>query len=416
MSNQLKVIHISHTDAVGGASRAAYRIHQCLLETGISSEMWVNRSILDDFTIKTSKNKLGQFLQPLKRKIIGKLTTIFLKTKNPIVHSPAVWSSDWVSKINASDADIVQLHWICNEMLSIRDIARISKPVVWTMHDMWGFCGAEHYTDDSRWREGYIKNNRPIHEARFDINRWTWNRKYKKWKDPMYIVCASNWLANCAKDSLLMKTWPVEVIPYPLSSSVWKPFPKNTARELFNLPQDVPLLLFGAEKGGANHRKGFDLLLKSLQILSSRMKINDLELVVFGQSAPEKPINLDYPVHYIGHLHDDLSLRMLYSSADLKVVPSRLEAYGQTASEAQACGVPVVAFDNSGLADIVDHLVTGYLAKSFDVNDLSEGIKWVLSEKVHGELSKNARKKIVEKSNTREVAKQYLKIYKKVLS
>ena len=416
MSSQLKIIHISHTDAVGGASRAAYRIHQCLLETGVDSEMWVNHSILDDFTIKTPKNKLGQFLQPLKRKIIGKLTSIFLKTKNPIIHSPAVWSSDWVSKINSSDADIVQLHWICNEMLSIRDIARISKPIVWTMHDMWGFCGAEHYTDDNRWHEGYKKNNRPTHEARFDINRWTWNRKYKQWKDPMYIVCSSNWLANCAKNSLLMKTWPVEVVPHPLSSIAWKPFPKNTARELFNLPQNVPLLLFGAEKGGANHRKGFDLLLESLQILSGSSKIDNLELVVFGQSAPEKSINLDYPVHYIGHLHDDLSLRILYSSADLKVVPSRLEAYGQTASEAQACGVPVVAFDNSGLTDIVEHLVTGYLAKSFDVNDLSEGIKWVLSEEVHGELSKNARKKIVEKSNTREVAKQYLKIYKKALS
>ena len=122
MSSQLKVIHICYSDLVGGASRAAYRIHQCLLEASVDSEMWVNQSILDDFTIKTSKNKYGQLLHPLKRKIIGRVTSLFLKTKNLIIHSPAVLNSDWVSKINASDADIVQLHWICNEMLSIRDI------------------------------------------------------------------------------------------------------------------------------------------------------------------------------------------------------------------------------------------------------------------------------------------------------
>jgi hypothetical protein len=143
MSSQLKVIHICHTDVVGGASRAAYRIHQCMLDADIDSEMWVNQSILDDFTVKSPRNKVGYFLQPLKKKIISRLTFLFLKTKNPIIHSPAVWNSHWVSKINSSDADIVHLHWICNEMLSITDISRIKKPIVWTLHDMWGFCGAE---------------------------------------------------------------------------------------------------------------------------------------------------------------------------------------------------------------------------------------------------------------------------------
>ena len=416
MTSQLKVIHICHTDIVGGASRAAYRIHKCLIDSDIDSEMWVNQSISDDFTVKSPKNKFGQFLQPLKIKIIGRLNTLFLITKNPVIHSPAVLNSNWVSKINHSDADIVHLHWICNEMLSIRDISRIKKPIVWTLHDMWAFCGAEHYTEDNRWREGYEKNNRPSYESRFDINRWTWNRKYKQWKNPMHIVCPSHWLAGHAKESLLMKKWPVEVVPHPLNTEVWKPFSKNAARELFNLPKNVPLVLFGAEKGGANYRKGFDLLLKALRILGHESEMGDLELVVFGQAAPRELKNIEYPINYMGHLHDDVSLSILYSAADVMVVPSRQEAYGQTASEAQACGVPVIAFDNTGLVDLVEHLVTGYLVKSFDVNDLAEGIKWVLSEEVHQNLSINARKKIVKKSSIKDVAKQYLHIYKKATS
>ena len=39
-------------------------------------------------------------------------------------------------------------------MASIADIGRINKPVLWTLHDMWAFCGAEHVSWDNRWKEG----------------------------------------------------------------------------------------------------------------------------------------------------------------------------------------------------------------------------------------------------------------------
>ena len=79
--------------------------------------------------------------------------------------------------INNSDADIIHLHWNQNEMLSIKDLTKIKKPIVWTLHDMWAFCGAEHFTTDKRWSEGYSSSNRPDYESGFDLNRWTWQRK-----------------------------------------------------------------------------------------------------------------------------------------------------------------------------------------------------------------------------------------------
>ena len=118
-----------------------------------------------------------------------------MKTNN-LISLPAILPSSWIKKINESTADIVNLHWTQHEMLSISDISKINKPVVWTLHDMWGFCGAEHISWDDRWEKGYNKNNRPTHESGFDLNKWTWKRKIKYWKKPIQIITPSNWLTR----------------------------------------------------------------------------------------------------------------------------------------------------------------------------------------------------------------------------
>ena len=66
------------------------------------------------------------------------------------------------------------MHWITAEMLSIKDIGNIKKPLIWTLHDMWAFSGAEHIAMDNRYIKGYKRNNRPDHESGFDLNKWTW--------------------------------------------------------------------------------------------------------------------------------------------------------------------------------------------------------------------------------------------------
>jgi glycosyltransferase involved in cell wall biosynthesis len=415
----MHVVQINYSDSIGGAARAAHRIHHAVRGVGVDSKLLVNRAILSDPTMVGPTTAPGRLLGRARR-ILAAPWQSLLKGGSPGLHSPACIPSRWSSRLNASAADVVHLHWINCEMMSIADIGRLTKPTVWTLHDMWAFCGAEHYTDGVRWREGYSATNRPPRESGFDLDRWTWRRKQRHWRRPFQIVTPSRWLASCVEQSTLMQDWPVTVIPNPIDTEVWRPVDKLRARQLLKLPPDAPILLFGALGGDEDPRKGYDLLRDALRQLRGRITGQDLhglELVIFGQLAPAQETSLGFPVRHTGYLHDDEKLRLFYSAADAVAVPSRLEAFGQTASEAHACGTPVVAFNTGGLADIVAHRQTGYLAKPFDVQDLAAGIEWVLGAKASGpDLGIAARERACLLWDSPVVARQYAELYDHVMA
>ena len=41
--------------------------------------------------------------------------------------------------------------------MSIREIGKIQKPLIWTFVDMWPVCGAEHYSSNNDFLNGYKK-------------------------------------------------------------------------------------------------------------------------------------------------------------------------------------------------------------------------------------------------------------------
>ena len=408
----MKIIHLNNADNSGGAARAAYRIHNSLIEKALHSRMWVNHAKTGDWTVIGPTQRWEKAIKQMRSHLITPILRT-MQTQNNILHSPAILPSSWSKKINKSDADIAHLHWVGGEMASISDIGRITKPVVWTLHDMWAFCGAEHYSMDDRWHDKYSRNNRLSNESGFDLNRWTWKRKLKHWKNPYQIVAVSSWLADCAKNSVIMKDWPVTYIPNCLNTNIWKPVDKIHARKLLGLPADVPIIAFGTYGANSSYYKGFDLLLESLKHLRETTK--DVELAIFGQLPPKKKPEFDFNINFMGHFNDDLSLRIFYSAVDMLIVPSRKEAFGQTASESLACGTPVVAFGATGLLDIVDHKVNGYLAEPFETEDLANGINFILNATNYKKLCDNARHKAVKEFDSSVVAKKYLELYSNIL-
>ena len=152
----MKIVHINNADNSGGAARAAYRIHNSLIEKALHSRMWVNYAKTGDWTVIGPTLRWEKAIKQMRSHLITPLLRT-MQTQNNILHSPAILPSSWSKRINKSDFDIVNLHWIGGEMASVEDIGRIKKPVIWTLHDMWAFCGAEHYSLDKRWCDGYKK-------------------------------------------------------------------------------------------------------------------------------------------------------------------------------------------------------------------------------------------------------------------
>lgn len=410
----MKILIVNSSDIHGGAARAAYRLHQALLAEGVSSQMLVQSKSSDDFTVIGPHTKFKKGIGKI-RPTLDSIPVKRYKERTKTLFSPS-WLpfSNIVERINEINPDVVHLHWIAGGMMRIEEIAKIKAPIVWSLHDNWGFTGGCHIVWECERYKNYCGScPRLGSQKENDLSRKVWSRKQNIFLQlpNMKIIGLSNWLADCAKQSSLFKNHEVICLPNPINTEAYAPFDKDQARQLFNLPAGKKLIAFGAMSATSDINKGFKELSQAFENLSS-----DYELVVFGSSQPQTPQGFKQNAHYLGHLHDDVSLRVLYSAADALVVPSLQEAFGQTASESMACGTPVVAFGATGLLDIVEHQINGYLAKPFETTDLAKGIDWVLQHPNPEQLAQNARDKVLREYDSHVVAGKYMALYESVLT
>ena len=234
------------------------------------------------------------------------------------------------------------------------------------------------------------------------------NTKYQ-----IALVSPSTWLGQCASQSTVFKNCTITTIPNTIDTNTYTPINVNTARQLLNLPEKTKILLFGAASATSDPRKGYDLLKSALTQLSQNINISNIMLVVFGASHGNEDCNSPFQIRYMGKLHDELTLRLLYSAADVFICPSREDNLPNTIIEASACATASVGFDTCGIPDLIEHGVTGALAKPFDTKSLASAIENAL---IHStEYGKNARKKAEQTYNETKISKHYLKLYRKRL-
>jgi glycosyltransferase involved in cell wall biosynthesis len=418
-SLEMKTLHLSTGDNLGGASRATYRLHQGLQARGITSEMLVQEKASRDKSIHAPVRRSQRIL--ISTRPIWDALPLRVY---PNFNRSCVFSIQWLpervtSHVKKIQPDIINLHWIAEGFIQIETLAKFKQPMVWTLHDMWAFTGGCHYSDACERFTQTCGSCPQLGTSRSrDLSNWIWRRKSNAWQElNLTLICPTHWLAGEARRSSLFHSVPIEVIPNGLNLSTFRPLDQHQARELLNLPQFRQLVLFGSMAGTGDRRKGFDLLQGALKQLSQSQQHPQLELVIFGKSRPENPPDLGFPTHYLGQLRDDLSLALAYSAADVMIVPSRQENLAQTATEALACGTPVVTFAQTGPADVVKHHQNGYLAQPGDIDSLAQGIAWVLEtpERLKT-LSELARQLAEQQLGIEQMADAYIALYSKILA
>jgi glycosyltransferase involved in cell wall biosynthesis len=412
----IKVLIVNKIDAEGGAARAAYRLHKSLLGAGgIDSQMLVQKKTSDDYTVtgpQTIFEKLFAYLSPH----IDRIPVRLYKRRKTMVFFPSWFSvSGIVDKINEINPDIVHFHWIAGGMLRIEDLVKIKKPIVWSLHDMSPFTGGCHYDDHcGRYTStcgscpalGSMKKN--------DLSHRIFSRKKKVYDavgGQLTFVGLSRWISECAFQSTLIGSKRIVNLPNPIDSERFRPIAKLTAKSLLGIPAEKKIMLFGALKVTDDTRKGYREMVEACKGL----KQIDVELIVFGSSTPKDAPDFGLPVHYLGRLHDDLALQIVYSAADVMVVPSLQENLSNVIMESLSCGTPVVAFNIGGNSDMVVHRKNGYLARAYDPGDLAHGIEWVLNNPEYENLSQNARGKVLQDFDSRIVVQKYIELYERLL-
>ncbi|QSJ15838.1 glycosyltransferase family 4 protein [Nostoc sp. UHCC 0702] len=413
----MKILLINSSDIQGGAARAAYRLHQGLQYIDVKSQMLVLEKSSNDKTVFAPKTAVSQGIARAK-KSLDALPLKFYRQRSKTPYS-VQWVPDRIiTKVNQISPDIINLHWINAAFMQVETIAKLKRPLVWTLHDMWAFTGGCHYSGDC---EGYLKSCGGCPQLgstkNWDLSSWIWQRKAKAWRDlNLTIVSPSTWLANCARASYLFKDLQIEVIPNGLDTQKYKPINKRVARELLNLPQDKQLILFGALQATSDMRKGFHLLKPALESLTKSGWKDRLEVAILGASQPENPPDFGFKAHYLGICNDDISLALVYSAADVFVLSSIEENLANTVMEAIACATPCVAFNIGGTSDMIEHEINGYLAQPFKTEDLAQGIAWVLeNQERYEKLSYRSREKAEQKFSLEIQANQYISLFEEIV-
>jgi len=397
----MKVLLVSHSDGGGGAGRAAHRLLHALDSTDVDAVLAADSGLTRDPHVLPLSNSVTQ----RARLGVEQLADKIIRPRDPRNYSAAAAGALTPALIRRTAASVVNLHWTAFGAASIAQMGRINAPSVWTLHDMWVLGGGEHYYGSGK----------------EDVNgTWVLKRKRKHWVSPQILVSPSRWLRDRAAESPVVNDWPIYVVPNPIDLDTFCPQEAARAKVSLGLDPANPTILFALTNDLNDPRKGADLLAGALQKLPAKWgeKSPTLQVAILGHAnAPAHWPALPFPTHWLGRTFEDEKVATAYAAADVVAVPSRMDNLPQVATEAGACGRPVVAFDVGGLPDIVEHRQTGYLARPEDAEDFAQGLHWVVTNPhVSLELGQEARRKAERAWSYSSVSTQYQSIYREAIA
>ncbi|WP_207802527.1 glycosyltransferase [Motiliproteus coralliicola] len=171
----------------------------------------------------------------------------------------------------------------------------------------------------------------------------------------------------------------LEVVGNGVDSEKFFPLDKQQCREQLAIPPQAPVLI---TVGGIVERKGFHRVIECLPSLIKQHP--DLIYLVVGGANPEgnfkpqldkqiKRLGLGNHVRFLGERKPE-ELKQVLSAADTFVLASSNEGWANVILEAMACGLPVIATDVGGNAEVVSSGSLGAIVPFGDTEALTTAL------------------------------------------
>jgi len=216
---------------------------------------------------------------------------------------------------------------------------------------------------DWRTRPGYVMNRKALCAARLVLsNRREDMRNLERLLPPNRLAYVApgihpqDFSFDETSRSILRRTWNVGEAPVILSAAMFRPDVKTQG------------LAWVIRACGELQRRG-----------------RELYLVIAGDGR-EKPWlqrlaeeQLPGRTRFVGKIPRDEMYRF-YSAGDIFAFPGIRESLGMVFLEAQSCGLPVVAFANGGIPEVVRHQETGYLVPLFAFEAYIQALDTLLTD------------------------------------
>ena len=321
-----------------------------------------------------------------------------------------------VEKIdNFFDVDILHLHWTPG-FINARGLAELSKAnpqlrIVWTLHDMFAFTGGCHHAFECA---GYQKDCSNCPQVRPPFKNKPFIALSSKLQNiamfkEISFVSPSNWIAERAKSSALLRGSKVSVIPNPLNSFFSnEPANQMESRSAYGLNEDSLMSILIAEDISDPNKA-----IQEFVDLASKFKIShgvDIEVILVGRNA-DKIASRNLKVHRVGSVNPEQLSRLL-PAADFLAVPSKMENAPSIVLEAASVGVPsLVNFENEGA---VEFAIDMGLGESFGATGLDLQVIERLAEQRRNQQGQ-LRQKTLALASGEVSARSYFELYEQAL-
>ena len=155
--------------------------------------------------------------------------------------------------------------------------------------------------------------------------------------------------------------------------------------------------------GRLTEDKGVDSLMEIIQYVNEKLKLKNIKFTIAGSGPLKdkvKAVAQKYKnVDYLGFVNPEV-MPKIYRSANLFLIPSKMEGMPLSLLEAQSCGLPVVGSNIPGISDVVINGKTGCLVNVGDVKGFAEAVKkyyelWRDSPEEYYNMNKAIREHIV---------------------